>query len=60
MTSLLSLARDKSINKSIAMTGELSLKGKVLKIGGLKEKIIAAKRSGVKTIVVPKDNQESL
>ncbi len=42
------------------MTGEVSLKGKVMKIGGLKEKLIAAKRSGVKKVIVPKDNQDSL
>lgn len=60
VTSLLSIARKRPINDSIAMTGELSLKGKVLKIGGLKEKLIAAKRRGIKTIIVPKDNQDSL
>lgn len=42
------------------MTGELSLKSKVLKIGGLKEKLIAAKRGGVKSVIIPKDNQDSL
>lgn len=57
---MLSIARNKPINNSIAMTGELSLKGKVLKIGGLKEKLIAAKRGGVKTVIVPKDNEDSL
>ncbi len=60
VTSLLSLARKRSIKDSIAMTGEVSLKGKVMKIGGLKEKLIAARRSGVNTVIVPNDNQDSL
>jgi ATP-dependent Lon protease len=55
-TSLLSLARDKKIKKSLAMTGELSLVGKVLPIGGLKEKTIAARRNKIKTIIIPKAN----
>jgi ATP-dependent Lon protease len=42
------------------MTGELSLKNKVLKIGGLKEKLIAAKRSGVNKVIIPKDNRDTL
>ncbi len=56
VTSILSLAKKISIKNDIAMTGELSLKNKVLKIGGLKEKLIAARRSGVKRVIVPKDN----
>lgn len=56
-TSLLSLAFNKPISPNIAMTGELTVTGKVLKIGGLKEKTIAAKRSKVDTILFPKDNQ---
>ncbi|OZJ04516.1 Lon protease mitochondrial [Bifiguratus adelaidae] len=56
-TALLSLALNHPINPDIAMTGELTLTGKVLQIGGLKEKTIAAKRSGVKTILFPRDNQ---
>ncbi|KAI8873318.1 ATP-dependent protease La [Ramicandelaber brevisporus] len=55
-TSLISLALNRPIPSTVAMTGELTLTGKVLKIGGLKEKTIAAKRSGVKTIVFPKSN----
>ncbi|KAF9114119.1 ATP-dependent Lon protease pim1 [Mortierella sp. AM989] len=55
-TSLLSLALNKSLDPTIAMTGELTLTGKVLKIGGLKEKTIAAKRSGVKTLIFPQAN----
>ncbi|KTW31527.1 ATP-dependent protease La [Pneumocystis carinii B80] len=56
-TSMLSLALNYSIPSTIAMTGELTLTGKVLKIGGLKEKIIAAKRSGVSTVIYPDANQ---
>ncbi|KAI9279329.1 ATP-dependent protease La [Sporodiniella umbellata] len=56
-TSLLSLAFDQPVSPSVAMTGELTVTGKVLKIGGLKEKTIAAKRSKVDTILFPKDNQ---
>ncbi|KAI8977519.1 Lon protease C-terminal proteolytic domain-containing protein [Mycotypha africana] len=56
-TALLSLALNKSVPSNIAMTGELTVTGKVLKIGGLKEKTIAAKRSKVNTILFPRDNQ---
>ncbi|KAG0188860.1 ATP-dependent Lon protease pim1 [Apophysomyces sp. BC1034] len=56
-TAFVSLALNKPVNPNVAMTGELTLTGKVLKIGGLKEKTIAAKRSKVNTILFPKDNQ---
>ncbi|KAI8064429.1 ATP-dependent protease La [Gongronella butleri] len=56
-TALVSLALDHPVPSNIAMTGELTLTGKVLQIGGLKEKTIAAKRSQVDTILFPKDNQ---
>ncbi|MFP4490004.1 MAG: endopeptidase La [Spirochaetaceae bacterium] len=59
-TSLLSLARDKRIKKNLAMTGELSLVGKVLPIGGLKEKTIAARRNKIKTIIIPKANMRDV
>ena len=59
-TSLLSLVRGKTIRKNVAMTGELSLVGKVLPIGGLKEKTIAARRNKVKTIIIPKANVKDL
>ena len=55
-TSFLSLALNKAIDPTVAMTGELTLTGKVLRIGGLREKTVAAKRSGAKTIIFPKDN----
>lgn len=56
-TSLLSLALNKPVNASIAMTGELTLTGQVLPVGGIKEKLIAAKRLGIKTIILPADNK---
>jgi len=55
-TSLLSLALDKPLDPSIAMTGELTVTGKVLRIGGLREKTVAARRAGSKTIIFPNDN----
>ncbi|KAI1940508.1 ATP-dependent Lon protease pim1 [Ophidiomyces ophidiicola] len=55
-TSLLSLALNEPINPTIAMTGELTVTGKVLRIGGLREKTVAARRAGAKTIIFPADN----
>ncbi|KAJ4158184.1 uncharacterized protein LMH87_008722 [Akanthomyces muscarius] len=54
-TSLLSLALDAPVNPTVAMTGELTLTGKVLRIGGLREKTVAARRAGCTTIIFPKD-----
>lgn len=56
-TALLSLALNKSIPSNLAMTGELSLTGKVMRIGGVREKIVAAKRSGIHRIILPKANE---
>ncbi|EQL01840.1 ATP-dependent protease La [Ophiocordyceps sinensis CO18] len=55
-TSLLSLALDAPVNPTVAMTGELTLTGKVLRIGGLREKTVAARRAGCKTVIFPSDN----
>jgi Lon-like ATP-dependent protease len=55
-TSLLSLALDQPLDPTIAMTGELTVTGKVLRIGGLREKTVAARRAGSKTIIFPSDN----
>jgi ATP-dependent Lon protease len=57
---LYSLATNKKIDPTIAMTGELSLTGKVLPVGGIKEKVLAAKRAGIKTIILPKQNEKDL
>ena len=57
VTSLLSLAMDRPARADLAMTGELSLTGRVLPIGGVKEKTIAARRAGVRHIVFPKQNE---
>lgn len=58
VTALTSLALDKAIRQNIAMTGEVSLTGKVLPVGGIKEKIIAAKRVGVKCVILPEENRK--
>lgn len=55
-TSLLSLALNKSLDPTIAMTGELTVTGKVLRIGGLREKTVAARRAGAKMVIFPRDN----
>ncbi len=55
-TSMLSLALDTKIRDDVAMTGELTLTGKVLRIGGLREKTVAARRAGAKTVIFPHDN----
>jgi ATP-dependent Lon protease len=55
-TSLLSLALNKPLDPTIAMTGELTVTGKVLRIGGLREKTVAARRAGAKSIIFPADN----
>lgn len=59
-TSLLSLAITKPVRKKLAMTGELTLTGRVLPVGGLREKIIAAKRMGIKEIIFPQANEADL
>jgi Lon-like ATP-dependent protease len=56
-SSLISLALNQPIPQDTAMTGEITLQGKVLKIGGVKEKLLAAKREGIKTVIFPKENQ---
>ncbi|KAG9731575.1 ATP-dependent protease La, partial [Aureobasidium melanogenum] len=55
-SSLISLALGRSLEQTVAMTGELTVTGKVLRIGGLREKTVAAKRAGAKMVIFPKDN----
>ena len=57
---LASILQEKAIDKSIAMTGEVTLSGKVLKIGGLKEKLLAAVRGGIKKVLIPWANRGDL
>lgn len=59
-TALASLLMKKKIRTNIAMTGEITLRGRVTAIGGLKEKILAAKRNKIKTILIPKENEREL
>jgi len=59
-TAILSKLLDITVSDKIAFTGEISLKGRILKVGGLKEKIIAAYNNGIKTIYVPEENQKDL
>ncbi len=60
LTALVSLLTKKTIRKDLAMTGEITLRGQVLPVGGIKEKILAAHRAGIKTIVMPKWNEKDL
>ena len=59
-TALASVVLDKPVKKDIAMTGEVTLRGRVLSIGGLKEKVIAAYREGIKTVLYPEGNKKDL
>jgi len=60
LTSLSSLFSQKKVKKSLAMSGEITLRGKVLPVGGIKEKILAAKRAGIKEIILCKDNEKDI
>ncbi len=60
LTSLLSLFSQRKVRKSLAMSGEITLRGKVLPVGGIKEKILAAKRAGIKEIILCKENEKDI
>jgi ATP-dependent Lon protease len=60
LTALASLLTNRTVRKDLAMTGEITLRGQVLPIGGLKEKVLAAHRAGIKTIIIPKLNEKDL
>ena len=57
---MVSAFRGEKVKSGIAMTGEMTLRGRVLPVGGIKEKILAAKRAGVKTIIISEDNRKDI
>ena len=59
-TVLVSLASGRRVRSDVAMTGEITLRGKVMPIGGIKEKVLAAYRSGIRTVILPKKNEQDL
>jgi ATP-dependent Lon protease len=60
LSAMVSLLTGKKIRKDLAMTGEITLRGQVLPVGGIKDKMLAAHRAGIKTIIMPKDNEKDL
>lgn len=60
LTSLVSMYTEIPVRRDVAMTGEITLRGRILPIGGLKEKLLAAVRGGIKTVLIPKDNEKDL
>ena len=60
VSSMISALRGEPVKKGIAMTGEMTLRGRVLPVGGIKEKILAAKRAGVHTILLSEENKKDI
>ena len=60
VTSIVSVLTGIAVRKDVAMTGEITLRGRVLPIGGLKEKLLAAHRGGLRTVLIPRDNEREL
>jgi ATP-dependent Lon protease len=60
VTAIISIMTGIPVRKDVAMTGEITLRGRVLPIGGLKEKLLAALRAGIKTVVIPEENVKDL
>jgi len=60
VTSLASLLTDRPVASDVAMTGEITLRGKVLPVGGIKEKVLAAKRAGIECVVLPEKNRKDV
>ena len=59
-TSVMSVLLNKPVRKDVAMTGEITLRGKVLPVGGIKEKVLAAHRAGIRTILLPAENKADI
>ena len=59
-TALVSVLTGRKVKAAVAMTGEITLRGEITPIGGLKEKLLAAMRGGIKTVIIPEDNELEL
>jgi ATP-dependent Lon protease len=60
LTAIMSLFTEKTVSHDLAMSGEITLRGQVLEVGGIKEKVLAAHRAGIKTIILPRDNKKNM
>jgi ATP-dependent Lon protease len=60
VTSLASLVTGRLVRSDVAMTGEITLRGKILPVGGIKEKVLAAKRAGIRRVVLPEKNRKDV